>query len=246
MISILINMQSTFEILIKQITPFSLGFVFLITYLAENIIPEKNQKKSTHHDLINIGVGIINLLITFGVGFYFQKFIGYTASIKFGLLHQIEIPSYIKIILGFIFIDFFMYWWHRYNHEINFLWAFHQFHHKDEQMNSTTAIRFHWVELLLSYCARFMIYPILGISVSAILVHGLILFPIIVLHHSNISISAKKDSIIRLIFVSPLMHRIHHSPKKTETNSNYSSFFSFWDLIFKTNIKKSDSTKFGI
>ncbi|GAC1481070.1 MAG: hypothetical protein NVS1B13_02660 [Flavisolibacter sp.] len=128
-----------------------------------------------------------------------------------------------------------MYWWHRFNHANTFLWRFHRFHHQDEEMNSTTALRFHTVELLLSYIFRLLLFPLFGFSIAAIVYYSLLFFPIVILHHSNLSVSVKTDNKFRKIFVSPNMHRIHHSNKREETDSNYSSVFTWWDRLFKTN-----------
>ncbi len=144
-------------------------------------------------------------------------------------------------------IDIFMYWWHRVNHEWRILWYFHKFHHADTKLNSTSALRFHAGELLLSYVTKIIAFSLLGISLSAILVHSLLFFPIIVFHHSNLKISERWDLFFRRFIVTPLMHRIHHSVIKSETNSNYSSVLPYWDRLFRSYVKKpSKEIVFGV
>ena len=101
-------------------------------------------------------------------------------------------------------------------------------------MNSTTALRFHIVELFLSYPGKLLVCFVFGISYLPLLIYEILFFTSIVIHHSNIYITQKADERYRLLFASPLMHRIHHSNNWDETNSNYGALFSFWDRIFRS------------
>ena len=233
--------------LLQTIQPYALAGVFLLTYVAEHIIPQRKEIIDHNHDLKNILVGLLNLVIIAVVGVQFQKAIEWLNNKQFGLLQLFNIPSYLAIIIGVLLIDIFMYWWHRINHEWRFLWYFHKFHHVDTKLNSTSALRFHAGELLLSYVTRIIAFSLLGISLSAILVHSLLFFPIIVFHHSNLKISERWDLFFRRFIVTPRMHRIHHSVIKSETNSNYSSVLPYWDKLFRSYVKKpSKPIEFGI
>ena len=140
-----------------------------------------------------------------------------------------------------------MYWWHRANHELPFLWFFHKFHHKDEKMSTSTVLRFHPGELIMSFLVKTVIFVLLGIHSWIIIFYGIILFVVITFHHSNLFISDKVDFFLRNFIASPKMHRIHHSRIKSETNSNYGSVFPYWDKIFRTYIKTpSKPVEFGI
>ena len=164
---------------------------------------------------------------------------------RFGLLYYI--PQWGQLITGFLIADVFMYWWHRANHQVPFFWRFHSFHHTDKKLNTTSSVRFHAVELLLSYVFKVPVFAILGISPLTITVYGLIFLPVVILHHSNIRISKTVDKILRMFIVSPGMHRIHHSITKFETNSNYSSVLPYWDTLFKSYVPKSQKPiVFGI
>jgi sterol desaturase/sphingolipid hydroxylase (fatty acid hydroxylase superfamily) len=224
--------------MIRVIQPYAIGIVFLLLYLAEHIFPQRTDFKDTKHDLKNIGFGLINAVIILIGGFYFQEFISFLNHLDFGLFNLITLPFALNLAVQILCIDLFMYWWHRSNHGWAFLWRFHKFHHQDKKLNSTTALRFHVVEISLSYIARLMIFPFLGISITAILLYSLLFFPIVILHHSNISIKESLDLLIRKIIVTPHMHRIHHSRLPEETNSNYSSVFPWWDALFYSYRKK--------
>lgn len=232
---------------IKIITPYTLGIVFLLIYVSEHIFPQRKDLIDHKHDAINILVGLVNLVLVFTGGYYFQQFIEFTNARHFGILQLLQMPFFIELIVGVLFIDCFLYWWHRINHLVPFFWYFHKFHHKDEKMNSTTAVRFHTGELILSYVVKIILFPLLGVSLGSVLLHAFILFPVILFHHSNIKISMEKDLFLRKFFVTPQMHRLHHSVIKFDTDSNYSSILPYWDMIFKTYHKKTDKpVKFGI
>ena len=239
--------MSTLNHILEAVQPYTVAIVFIITYLAEHIIPERRETPDYKHDLKNIGVGALNLLLIAFAGFRFQKIMEWFNDKNFGLLRMVHFPSTLQIIVGVLFIDLFMYWWHRANHEWKFLWLFHKFHHQDEKLNSTSALRFHTGELLLSYIFKLFFFSLIGISVSSILVHSIILFPIILFHHSNLKISERFDLFLRKFVVTPRMHRIHHSVIKSETNSNYSSFLPYWDMIFNSYVKRpAKNIEFGI
>ncbi len=233
--------------LVRSLQPYAVGISFAAIYIAEHIIPQRRELIDHKHDLKNVLVGLLNLAIA-GVGGYFlQQLLSYTNDYNFGILNFLPDIFWLKIALGFILIDIIMYWWHRVNHEYRFLWQFHRFHHLDAKLNSTSAIRFHAVEILLSYVLRFSLFPLLGVDIAAVFLHGIILFPVIVFHHSNVRISERWDQAFRFLFVTPRMHRIHHSKIRTETDSNYGSVFPYWDSIFGSYTHKPQKEiEFGI
>lgn len=233
--------------LLKSVQPYAIAITFAAIYLAEHIIPQRRELIDHKHDLLNILVGIFNLGIAAAGGYLLQKWLSYISQNHFGLLQLLKLTFWLKTAIGFILLDVFMYWWHRANHEINFLWKFHRFHHKDEKLNSTSAVRFHSVELILSYAVKFGLFSLLGLNVAAVVLHAIVLFPVIVFHHSNVSISKSADDAVKLIFVSPLMHRIHHSKDVSETNSNYGSVFPYWDRLFGSYIRSpKKEIEFGV
>lgn len=232
---------------LKSIQPYAIGIAFVLVYIAENIFPQRAEHKNLNHDLKNIGIGFINAFITFIGGYYFQKIIVYLNNHQIGLFHLLKLPFLFQVVIQLIIIDIFMYGWHRLNHTWQVLWRFHKFHHADKKMNSTTALRFHVVELSLSFIAKLLIFPLLGISITAIVLYSFLFLPVVIIHHSNIRIAEQADLLLRKIIVTPRMHRIHHSRIMEETNSNYSSVFPWWDTLFKTYRKKAvKEIEFGL
>jgi sterol desaturase/sphingolipid hydroxylase (fatty acid hydroxylase superfamily) len=214
--------------ILKNLYPFALALSFALVYAAEHIFPDRKVIGGPRHDLINVGYGILNLTIAVAGGFLLQIWLTYTAPRLSGLINYLPKAYWVRFTISFLIIDVFMYWW-----------QFHRFHHLDQQMNSTTAIRFHAVEMLLSYLLRLLLFPLLGIEVNMIVSYSAVFFPIVVLHHSNINIAASIDKALRAIFVTPFLHRIHHSKLVAETNSNYGSVFPWWDVVFGTFKQKS-------
>lgn len=233
--------------LLRVFQPYAIAITFAAVYLAEHIIPQRREIIDHRHDILNITVGVFNVGIAAAGGYFLQRWLVYISETHFGLLQLLPLTSWLETAIGFILIDLFMYWWHRANHEVGFLWRFHRFHHKDEKLNSTSAVRFHAVELSLSYVVKFCLFSLLGLNVAAVVLHAIVLFPVIVFHHSNVSISKSVDDAVRLIFVSPRMHRIHHSKEVSETNSNYGSVFPYWDCLFGSYIRfPKKEIEFGV
>ncbi len=138
-----------------------------------------------------------------------------------------------------ILLDLWIYFWHRANHEWPFLWRFHKTHHMDEALDTTTALRFHFGEVLLSAAARAPVIMILAIPLSTIILFESLLLAFTLFHHSNWRLRARVDIWLARIIITPELHRIHHHPKTADTNSNYGTLFSFWDRLFQTRIHYS-------
>ena len=216
------------------------AIIFSAIYTAEHLYPQRKEIIDYKHELFNFLIGVGNQLIMVVAGFFTVYIISLSDQSHFGLLRWLQLPLTVNYIIGFVLIDFWMYWWHRANHAGPLLWYFHRFHHLDPKLNSTSAFRFHTGELLLSVLFRSAFLAIAGISFSLLVVYSIVLFFVIVLHHSNIKISQRCDLILRKLIVSPNMHRIHHSVIRAETDSNYSSVFPYWDMLFNSYNKFPD------
>lgn len=223
-----------------------LAFVFLLIFIWENILPQRYFSGLAKHNNRNFLIGGVNLLLTFVLGIYFSQYLDWYHTQHNGLIQHLPVSAVFKVIIALLISDIIMYWWHRLNH-VTFLWRFHSFHHQDLQMNSTTGMRFHVVELGLSFVFRMILYPLFGITSLLVILFSTIHFSMIIFHHSNIKISPKLDKVVRLFITSPGMHRIHHSNKWEETNSNYTSILSCWDWVFGSYVHKAkEEIHFGI
>lgn len=224
-----------------------LAAVFMLQYLFEHIYPQRKERNNWKNERFNLLIGLANTALVLFPATLFVKAIEWMELNKAGLLHRFTIPFWFNVILTILILDLWMYLWHRLNHTAPFLWKFHLFHHKDVKMNSTTALRFHTVELLLSYPGKLLICFLFGISYLPLFFYEILFFISIVIHHSNIYITERADNIYKMLFVSPIMHRIHHSIKKEERNTNYGALFSFWDRLFNSNANKAKGViEFGV
>ena len=143
----------------------------------------------------------------------------------------------ISFLFNLIILDIFLYWWHRLNHEIPFLWRFHHVHHLDETLDVSSGVRFHFGEVILSAIVRSFIIILFNISlINLLLIEAIILISSI-FHHSNIDLPKKFEKYLSYIIVTPSIHWVHHHKRQSETDANYSTIFSWWDKIFNS---KSD------
>ena len=219
----------------------------VIDYIIEKKRPQIIYHKNITHDLANVSTGltdkIFTSLISVGSSPLFEK----AEKNKTGTLQKIQIPAALKIIPALLIIDCFMYWWHRMNHRLPFLWRFHKFHHQDLYLNSTSAIRFHPAEIIISGLLRIIVFIPLGIEKKQLAIYEKIFFPVITLHHSNIEISQGLDFFLRKFIVSPEMHRIHHSDKLSEAHTNFGSVLPYWDMVFGSYTSlPAENLQFGI
>ena len=218
----------------KKLQAFIIFGVFFLQYLAEHIFPQQKKYNDVKHEGFNLLIGILNGLLLYIPSALLIELLSCIDTFNIGLLQQFALPLWANIVITILVMDFLMYWWHRFNHTKIFFWQFHKFHHREEKMNSITALRFHGVELIFSVIGKAAFYLLLGFFFIPILVYEALFFIVVVLHHSNIRVSKNFDMVYRQIFSSPQMHRIHHSNIQQETDSNYGSVFSWWDRLFGT------------
>ncbi|TAK03457.1 MAG: sterol desaturase family protein [Candidatus Manganitrophaceae bacterium] len=151
-----------------------------------------------------------------------------------GLLPLFPVPLGWNIVLSLLFLDFVTYLWHMAYHRWPLLWRLHRVHHTDRDLDVTSASRFHLGEIGLSIFLRLGAMTLWGPAwISMVIFEGALLLAA-QFQHSNFKIPAPFESAVRSVFVTPDMHRVHHSDIPGETNSNYSTIFSFWDRSIGT------------
>jgi sterol desaturase/sphingolipid hydroxylase (fatty acid hydroxylase superfamily) len=151
-----------------------------------------------------------------------------------GLFNWLMLPSWVEIIAAIVIFDFAIWLQHLASHKIPMLWGFHQVHHADRDIDVTTAIRFHPVEIGLSMLYKMVWVVILGPAPLAILLFEVILNAGALFSHANVALPAPLDRLLRQLIVTPDMHRIHHSIIRREHDSNYGFNLSIWDRLFGT------------
>ncbi|MFO0946735.1 MAG: sterol desaturase family protein [Planctomycetota bacterium] len=183
------------------------------------------------HAARNLAIAILNtLILSFSLGLLTVSAASWSERRSFGVLHQWPLPTWIRVAVAIVLLDGWMYLWHRANHQLPFLWRFHRMHHSDDAMDVTTATRFHLGEHLIGSTIRLGIILLAGLAILEVVIYETLVVAVTMFHHANISIG-RWDPWARLLVVTPDMHKVHHSQIAVETNSNYSTLFSFWDRL---------------
>ena len=151
-----------------------------------------------------------------------------------GLFNIVELPSWLELLLSFVLLDLAIYLQHVLFHAIPFLWRLHMVHHADPDFDVTTGLRFHTLEIGLSLGIKAGVILALAASPIAVIIFETLLNTSSMFSHSNIRIPGRIDRWLRLVVVTPDMHRVHHSVIRTETNSNFGFNVPWWDYLFRT------------
>jgi sterol desaturase/sphingolipid hydroxylase (fatty acid hydroxylase superfamily) len=149
-----------------------------------------------------------------------------------GLFHRLQTPWPVAWIAGLLALDCLIYWQHRLLHGIPLLWRLHKVHHTDLDLDLSTGVRFHPLEILLSMLFKAGAILLLGIPAAAVLTFEILLNGFSLYTHGNIALPPGLETRLRRVFVTPDMHRIHHSTNPAETDSNFSFNLSLWDRLF--------------
>lgn len=151
-----------------------------------------------------------------------------------GLFNAIQIHHNLKIILSFILLDFIIYIQHVLFHHLPILWRLHRMHHTDLDLDVTSGNRFHPLEIVISLLIKLAAVFFLGAPPAAVLAFEVVLNASSMFNHGNIMLPEAFDRLLRLILVTPDMHRVHHSVIVRETNSNFGFNFPWWDRLCGT------------
>jgi len=164
---------------------------------------------------------------------------------RVGLLRWLPVPPALRVVLGFLLLDYTLYVWHWLNHRSPFLWRFHAVHHMDLDLDSTTGLRFHFGELALAAGFRAAQVLLLGVDRPTLRLWQQLLVCSVMFHHSNVELPIGLERRLVKVIATPRMHGIHHSTRAAESNANYSSLLSWWDRLHRTsrlNVRQSSIT----
>lgn len=214
---------------------------FFILYGLEFLIPL--VRKRSNHIISNLSftlvLTIINLLFT-SITFFTA---GWADRHHAGIFNMIVVNAWWAIFISIIFLDFWAgYFVHYIFHQYEWLWRLHSVHHTDELVDVTTTFRQHPIESIIRILFQLSGMVILGIPVWILLIYLTLSTINSQIEHANIRIPSKLDKFLQYLFVTPNMHKIHHSRDQHETDSNYSNIFSVWDKLFGTYKKRVNYT----
>jgi sterol desaturase/sphingolipid hydroxylase (fatty acid hydroxylase superfamily) len=153
---------------------------------------------------------------------------------NWGLVRQFGLPEWLEIGATLVLMDYAFYVWHVLLHRIPFLWRMHLVHHVDLDLDASTALRFHFTEMLASIPWRAGQVVLIGLTPFSFSVWQCVFLLSILFHHSNIELPIRWERWLNRFIVTPRMHGIHHSVVERETNANWSSGLTFWDWLHGT------------
>jgi sterol desaturase/sphingolipid hydroxylase (fatty acid hydroxylase superfamily) len=153
---------------------------------------------------------------------------------RWGLLPRLPLPPAVRTVAGVCLLDYTLYLWHVLVHRVPILWRAHAVHHIDRDLDASTAVRFHFAELLASVPYRAAQIAVLGIPPRTLSIWQTGLLMSILFHHSNLELPPRVERLLSRLVVTPRMHGIHHSRIDAEVNSNWSSGLTVWDWLHGT------------
>lgn len=215
--------------------------LFTILALLETLLPRRARVQTRNKRWVtNWGITIANAL-TLRVMALALPLLAVGAAVDaqaqgWGAFNALTWPVWLEITLTILIMDFAIWLQHLITHKVPLLWQLHRVHHADRDMDVTTAIRFHPVEIGLSMLLKIGLVYLLGPSAVAVIVFEIMLNGTAMFNHANIRLPLRLDALVRRVLVTPDMHRVHHSVHRAEHDSNYGFSLSIWDQIFGTYI----------
>jgi sterol desaturase/sphingolipid hydroxylase (fatty acid hydroxylase superfamily) len=216
------------------------GAALALWLLWERVAPAYRRPRQGRH-FRNIALGVLGSLVTMAVVTPLSL-----AAAELGPGWRGELPFWLRFLPDLIALEFFIYWWHRANHELPLLWRFHRVHHYDEFLDVTSALRFHPGELMASAAVRGAYVLLLDISAVAILVFDALVIVSAGFHHANLSLPRRADGWLRGALVTPRHHRVHHIPRREPTDSNYGTLTTLFDRLFGSFRREETEGRYGV
>jgi len=184
---------------------------------------------------VNLGLSALNAgVMRFSIGAEAWLAANWAVTQHLGLLNVLPVPHWLTVVLTLLLLDVAIYAQHIASHRWRWFWRLHQVHHCDIDIDTTTAVRFHPLEILLSMLYKVVLAILIGADPTAVVAFEIILNGCALFNHGNVGLSPVWERRLRYWLVTPDMHRIHHSARRQETDSNYGFSLSCWDKLFKT------------
>lgn len=207
--------------------------VLLLLAAAERRWPARGDARVARRQAANLGLVAIDTLML-RVAF---PLLAVTLAVQVharggGLFGMLDWPSWLAIPVAVLIFDAAIYWQHRLLHLIPPLWRLHRVHHSDTALDVTTGVRFHPFEIALSMAIKLALVAMLGPNPAAVVIFELLLSASSLFTHADFAFPPRVDRVLRALVVTPSMHRIHHSVRREETDSNYGFNLSLWDRVF--------------
>lgn len=212
----------------------------LALLLAEALFPRRRRSLAISRRWpAHLGFVLVNMPVERGVQALvfialFGAVTGYAEQPDFGLLPLTGLPGWAQGVLAIALLDLAVWAQHWATHRLPWLWRLHRVHHADRDLDLSTALRFHPIEIGLSMLFKMGVALVLGAPLWALIVFELLLAVLPMFNHANLALPLWLDSVLRWVIVTPDMHRVHHSTRRVEHDSNYGFCLSVWDRMFRT------------
>ena len=208
--------------------------VFALLALLETQIPRR-AKQNRQRWFGNIGLSVLSqLCLRLLMPVTNMALAALLVQQQIGLLNWLDLPLIASLIIALLLLDLAIYGQHRLFHRMPFFWRWHRVHHADTELDVSSGIRFHPGSIIFSALIKLGAIVLIGPPVMAVLVFEIMLNASSLFNHSNIHIPERIDRWLRLIIVTPDVHRVHHSSTPAETDSNFGFNFPWWDRLFGT------------
>jgi sterol desaturase/sphingolipid hydroxylase (fatty acid hydroxylase superfamily) len=219
----------------------------VIEYLAPQLPGDADRSRRW---FTNFGIGILNGSIMSVVPAATVMAAWWAHGSNFGLLNWLSAPLWVAMIATVLVRSLAQYVFHVLCHKAPLLWRLHRVHHSDVHLDVSSALRNHPLEIILNVAFLVLVIAICGLSPVALAAYEIVELFANIITHANLRTSNTVESLVRLLFVTPRLHRLHHSPLQIETDSNYGVVFSFWDRACGTyrgeTIQSGPAIRFGL
>jgi sterol desaturase/sphingolipid hydroxylase (fatty acid hydroxylase superfamily) len=220
--------------------------LFELLWPKRTLIVAKRGRWLTNIGISVVGTALLRLMAMLAVPVAAIATALYAQSQHIGLLNQVSWPEWIKVAAGLLVLDLAIWAQHLASHKIPIFWRLHRVHHADRDIDVTTAVRFHPIEIGLSMLWKIAVVVPLGAPPLAVFLFEVILNACAMFNHANIALPAWLDRVLRIFIVTPDMHRVHHSVLRREHDSNYGFNLSVWDRLFRTYTAEPEAGQLGM
>ena len=215
-----------------------------LLWSLESIVPlYRYQSSRVRHALPNVALTLILVLTNLALSFSSAYLAALTARNGLGLFPLLNISLWTQTVLGILALDLFAYFAHVLLHKSWLGWQFHRVHHSENMVDVTTAFRQHPGETVWRLLWQLAAIVVFGVPLWIVIIYLIMSALNAQLEHANIKMNSRLDRFLRLVIVTPHMHKAHHSRHQRETDSNYSNIFSFWDRLCGTYTAETDFRK---
>jgi sterol desaturase/sphingolipid hydroxylase (fatty acid hydroxylase superfamily) len=212
-----------------------LGIFCIVAVWELSASRRRLEHKKSSRWIANLSIVAIGALLVRAAGPLMPVAVAAVARDRhWGLINYFELPAWIGIIAALIVLDCAIYLQHVMFHTLPLLWRIHLVHHADLDIDTTTGLRFHPIEIIISMFIKVFVVLLLGADPIAVIIFESVLNGTSLFNHGNVRIPRGFDRVLRLLVVTPDMHRVHHSVVIRETNSNFGFNFPWWDRLFGT------------